>query len=341
MSPEEARAGSVAAAQARELGDLFEYKLKERVTIRKNQSALVPILQTEIAAEKVSLWNESQGSRPLRAVWLTNSSALTLDGGSFSVLEDETFAGEGIIEPMKPGEKRLLSYAADLGVTADAKRESERQRVTRVRIVRGVMIHTSEEREKKTYTVRNEDTRPRTVLIEHPVRGEWKLTGGPEPAETTKDFYRFRLPVEPKKTATLVVNEVHPLETRYQITSLNDQQIAFFLSQRSINPQVEESLRRVVAQKNVVAGIDAQIQDRLRETKRIYDDQGRVRENMKSLKGSAEEKALIQRYTRQLDEQENRLEALKREISELEARKQSAQTDLDKILQDLALDVTL
>jgi hypothetical protein len=342
LSPGEARAGSTAAAQARELGDLFEYKLKERVTIRKNQSALVPILQTEIAAEKVSLWNEAQGSsRPLRAVWLTNSSALTLDGGSFSVLEDETFAGEGIIEPLKPGEKRLLSYAVDLGVTADGKRESERQRVTRVRIVRGVMIHSSEEREKKTYTVRNEDTRSGTLLIEHPVRPEWKLTGGPEPAESTKDFYRFRLSVEPKKTATLVVNEVRPLETRYQITSLNDQQIAIFLSQRSINPQVEEALRRVVGQKNLVAGIDSQIQDRLRQIQRIYEDQGRVRENIKSLKGSSEEKALIQRYTRQLDEQENRLEALKREISELEARKQSAQMELDKMLQELALDVTL
>jgi hypothetical protein len=342
LSPGEARAGSVAAAQARELGDLFEYKLKERVTIRKNQSALVPILQTEITAEKVSLWNEAQGSsRPLRAVWLTNSSSLTLDGGSFSVLEDETFAGEGITEPLKPGEKRLLSYAVDLGVTADAKRESERQRVTRVRIVRGVMIHTSEERETKTYTVRNEDTPPRTVLIEHPVRAGWKLTSGPEPAESTKDFYRFRVNVESKKTATLTVNEVRPLETRYEISNLSGEQIALFLRQRSINPEVEAALQKIVTQKNKVAALEAQGETLEEEKSRIYDDQQRLRENLKALKGSAEEKALIQRYTRQLDEQENRLEALKKEITELESRKLAAQAELDKMLQDLALDVTL
>src|SRR5712692_5623907 len=152
-----------AAAQGQELGDLFEYKLKERVTIRKNQSALVPIIQTDITGEKVSLWNQfSSTPRPLRALWLTNSSPLTLDGGSFSVLEDETFAGEGLLEPIKPGEKRLLSYAADLGVLVDTKLESDQQRVTRVRILRGVMIHSSELRERKTYTVRNEDTTPRS-----------------------------------------------------------------------------------------------------------------------------------------------------------------------------------
>jgi hypothetical protein len=91
-----ARARSQSAAIADDLGDLFEYKLKDPVTILKNKSALVPIVQTSVGAEKVSVWNEQAGlSRPQRALWLSNSSGLTLDGGSFSVLEDETFAGEG------------------------------------------------------------------------------------------------------------------------------------------------------------------------------------------------------------------------------------------------------
>lgn len=44
-------------ATAAQLGDLFAYNLKEPVTIRKNQSALVPILGAEVEADKVSLWN--------------------------------------------------------------------------------------------------------------------------------------------------------------------------------------------------------------------------------------------------------------------------------------------
>src|SRR6266481_6212944 len=52
-----AREMNEAAASGQELGDLFEYKLKDRVTLKKNQSALVPIAQTEIEAEKVSLWS--------------------------------------------------------------------------------------------------------------------------------------------------------------------------------------------------------------------------------------------------------------------------------------------
>src|SRR5271166_470173 len=87
---EMAREMASAAASGQELGDLFEYKLKDRVTLKKNQSALVPIAQTDIIADKVSLWSSSATSgRPLRALWVKNSSSLTLDGGSFSVLENE------------------------------------------------------------------------------------------------------------------------------------------------------------------------------------------------------------------------------------------------------------
>src|SRR6266849_2784280 len=204
---EEAREESEPFAEGNALGDLFEYKLKERVTIRKNQSALVPILQMDIAGEKVSLWSESLGvARPLRALWVNNASSLTLDGGSFSVLDSNTFAGEGLMEAIKPGERRLLSYATDLGLLVDTKLDSGRERVTRVRIYRGTMTTTSEEREKKTYIVRNEDTTPRTLVIEHPARPEWKLAeDGPNPEEKALGLYRFRMSVEPKKTERLVI----------------------------------------------------------------------------------------------------------------------------------------
>jgi len=336
------RAAQQAAAQARELGDLFEYKLKQPVTIRKNQSALVPILQSDVTAEKVSLWSESAGRpQPLLAIWLTNSSGLTLDGGSFTVLEEETFAGEGLVDPVKPGEKRLLSYAADLGVRVESKAESESQPVTRVRIYRGLMTQTSEVREQKTYTIRNEDTHARTVVIEHPRRPDYKLAPGLEPAETTAGMYRFRIPVAPKKTEKLTVKEAKPLETRYVINNLTDDQITLFVRQKTINPEIEQALRRIVAQKNVISGFDRDIQARNNETKRIFDDQQRLRENMKALKGSAEEKALLQRYTKQLDDEETRLEAIRKETADLEAKRAQAQAELNRMIEELQFDTTL
>jgi len=340
---EEAREESEPVAEGNALGDLFEYKLKERVTIRKNQSALVPILQTEVAAEKVSLWSGSLGvARPLRALWLSNASTLTLDGGSFNVLDSNTFAGEGLLDAIKPGERRLLSYATDLGLLVDTKDESTRERVTRAYITRGTLVTVSEDRERKTYIARNEDTAARILVIEHPARPEWKLSvDTPQPDEKAAGLYRFRMKVEPKKTERLVVNEAKPLYTQYELKTLTDDQIELLLRQKSISPDVEKALRGITSQKGVVAEYEGQVKVQQQQIDQIFGDQARLRENMKSLKGSAEEKALLQRYTKQLDDEETQLEALRKKKQELEGQHQLSDAILRNMIQKLQMDVTL
>jgi hypothetical protein len=337
-----ARARAASAALAQELGDLFEYKLKDPITILKNRSALVPIVQSNIGGDKVSVWNESAGlPRPQRALWLTNSSGLTLDGGSFSVLEDETFAGEGIFDPIRPGEKRLISYATDLALNVRSKQGSEAQRVSQVLVSHGMMTHMSEMRESKTYTFRNEDSEPRSVIVEHPVRTGYTLRSEAQPVETSAGWMRFRLQVPPKQTASLEIDEARPIQNSYQLSNITDAQVSLFVRENSIDKTVEAALRRILAQKNVIAGLDSEKEDRGGQMEKIFDDQQRLRENMKALRGSAEEKALLQRYTQQLNEQENRLETLRKESQQLEAQKDSAQAALDKVIEELAFNVTL
>jgi len=327
-------------AQTSDLGDLFEYKLQDRVTIPKNQSALVPILQARIDAEKVSVWNPSQSS-VLRALWLDNTSALTLDGGSFNVLEGDAFAGEGLMDAIKPGEKRLLSYAADLGLLVDAKQKAENQRVTRVFIAHGMMTQSTQEREENTYTIRNRDTAPRTVVIEHPARPGWKLTDDAKPAESSASFHRFRLTVDPKKSETLLVKEYRPISNSYQLSNVTDDQIKFFLAQKMINPEIEKALRKVMTQKNSIAALDAGAASLKSKISGISDDQQRVRENMKALKGSAEEKALVARYVRELNEQEDRVQSLHREMADLQQKREAAQKTLDDMIEGLQMELTL
>jgi hypothetical protein len=330
-----------AAGQARDLGDLFEYQLEQPVTIRKNQSALVPIVQARVDAEKVTLWSPSEG-RPVRALWLTNSSGLTLDGGSFNVLESNTFAGEGLVDPIKPGEKRLLSYAIDLGVLVDANHDTERQRVARAWIAHGLLTQTTELRERRTYTVRNEDVLSRDVVIEHPVRAGMKFaTGSPQPVESTASFHRFRVTAEPKKTTTLKIEEFQPQTVTYELTNLSDDQIALFVRQHSIDAEMEKALRRILQQKNGVAGFDQQIEARRKEISSIFDDQQRVRENLKALKGSSEEKELAQRYTRQLNQQEDQVQALRNEVTQLQHKRDQAKAELDRAIQELSLEAKL
>lgn len=328
------------AAYGQDLGDLFQYNLKERVTILKNHSALVPIINSHIKAEKVTLWSTGS-ARPLRALWITNSSGLTLDGGAFNVIEENAFAGEGIIAPLKPEERRLLSYAVDQAVRVDHKDDFETRPITHIKIAKGVMVQTSEQRDHQKYTIRNTDSQARDVVIEHPVRVGWKLADGVKPEETSTSFYRFRVKVEPSKTAELKVDEVQLLERRVALSSVTDDQVRIWFNDRTVKPELEQALRRIIEQKNQIAGVEQQIQTRQDLISAINLDQQRLRENMKALKGSAEEKALLQRYTNELNSQEDKLLAARTEIDSLAVKRAEGKRQLDRLLQDLTLDETI
>ena len=123
--------------------------------------------------------------------------------------------------------------------------------------------------------------------------------------------------------------------------TLTDDQIEQLVRQKSINSGVEKALRGVINQKNVVAEFDGQIKAQQKFIDQIFADQARLRENVKSLKGSSEERALLQRYTKQLDDEETQLDSLRKKKQDLEAQQQLADVLLRSMIQQLQMDVTL
>lgn len=338
LSPQEAAERLESEATARSAGDLFRYEIRQRISIGKSQSALIPIAQENLEAEKVTLVNGENDAKPLRALWIKNTSGLTLDSGTFHVVDGETFAGEGVIETLRPNERRLVSYAADSAVGVVSDETDNEQPVTRVRIAKGVMKATRQERKTTTYTIHNSDPATRQVIVEHPASGAWKLVGLAKPEESSASFHRFRLPVESGKTARLEVPQVREDETTYELGDLDSETVELFVRQRKRSPALEQALSQVLAKRNEISMLDAQVRTREQEIASINADQGRLRENMKALKGSSEERALIQRYARQLDSQEDRLGLLRSEIANLKGQQDNKRRELDGILQEIVLD---
>ncbi len=295
-------------AEGKSAGDFFEYDLKQNITIGQNQSALVPIVQSHVEAEKVTLWNAE--SVPLLALWIKNSSGQILDSGSFNIIEGDTFAGEGVLEVLHPDERRLLSYAGDSALHVKTLADSSTSPYTSVRIFKGNMTLVREERKSMKYTLPNADSKPRG----------------------------FRVGVDAAKTAELTVEESHSLGATTELSDLDDDQVQLLVDENRLTPAMKKAFDEVLAQKNKVGAFDSQIKQQNADVARINTDQTRLRENMKALKGSAEEKALLQRYVQELNSQEDRLAALRKATEDVQGQRNQAQEDLDKIIEGIDLD---
>ena len=326
-------------AEGKSAGDFFEYDLKQNITIGQNQSALVPIVQSRVEAEKVTLWNAD--SVPLLALWIKNTSGQMLDSGSFNIIEGNTFAGEGVLEVLHPDERRLLSYAGDSALHVKTLADSSTSPYTSVRIFKGNLTLVREERKSMKYTLRNADSKPRVVVVEHPSQESegWKLSHStPKPEETTTSFHRFRVGVDAAKTSELTVEEFHTLGATTELSDLDDDQVKLLVDQNRLTPAMKKAFDDVLAQKTKVSALDLQIKQHDGEISKINTDQTRLRENMKALKGSAEEKILLQRYIGELNSQEDRLATLRKGTEDVQAQRNQAQEALDKLIEGIDLD---
>ena len=332
--------GVETAATGGQVGDLFEYRIEQPITVRRDRSALIPILQTEMEGERVSIYNEAaRKDRPMGGLRLKNTSQLTLEGGALTVLDSDAYAGEALMERLKPGEERFISFMLDLGTLVTTRDESQRQPVFLVRVVGGVMQAHYYRSEEKVYEVTNQTDRPRTVFIEHPLRDKWKLAENTaRPYEKTASFYRFRLELKPHETVELPVTEHLGLMDSYALTNITTDDIELFVAKGYIDETTKAALDGILAIKAKIAAADARIQAADRETSEIGADQSRLRDNIKALSKEAEARQLIARYVAKAADQETRIEQLTKDRKAAVADRAEMQAQLNAAILNLKLD---
>jgi hypothetical protein len=99
---------------------------------------------------------------------LKNTTDLTLESGAVTVLDGDAYAGEALMERLKPQEQRLVSFALDLGTLVTVRQKQERAPTFFVRAVAGTFQAHYYQTDQKVYKLTNQTDKARVVYIEHP-----------------------------------------------------------------------------------------------------------------------------------------------------------------------------
>lgn len=323
------------AAATGDVGESFEYRISAPVSLPRQQSAMLPIVDEEIQAEKVSIYNPRvHAKHPLAGLRFTNSTKLHLMQGPITVFDEGAYAGDAKIEDIPPGSQRLLSYAMDLDTEVAPQSKSQPDELLSVKVVKGT-LHASRKYVRSTeYTVKNSGRKAKKILIEAPLDPNWKLTKPAEPAEKTRDQYRFLVEAKPGEPTKLVVEEERT-DTQYlALTNIDDGTIRFYLGAPVVSEKVKMALAEVVKRKQEIAQTVFARQQAEQRIAAIEQDQARISRNMGQLDRQSD---VYKSYVKKFSDQEAEIEKLRGQISEMQAREQSLRKALDEYLIGLDL----
>ncbi|MGA3202629.1 MAG: DUF4139 domain-containing protein [Bryobacteraceae bacterium] len=322
-------------AEGRDAGDLFEYSFSSPVTVKKGESAMLPFLQQKLGARKLLIYEESFGVNPQNAAELTNSTGKTLDGGPITVYDAGTYAGEALVETVKAGDKRLISYGVDLGTRITTKFDSSKNVVREIHAYRGSLTSKSSIEEVKTFTIKNVDAKAKTLIIEHPQRQGYKLLEPQKASETTASSNRFEVKLPASATETFVLREERVYDQTISVSNMTPDVIAVWLENKVLSAAGRRQLEQIAQKKRDISQNAAALQLAESSIADLTQDQTRVRANIQSLNNVKNQQDLVQQYAGQLAANETKMAALRDQQGELKRKKTALESELSALMEKL------
>ncbi len=320
---------------ATEIADLFEYSIANPVTVKKNESAMLPFLQQKITARKLIVYSDTSKTNPLNAAELTNNTGRTLDGGPITIYDTGAYAGEALIETFKNSDKRLISYGVDLGTRISTSFNSGTSNVREIHAHDGLLTTRSAVVQKQTYTIRNVDPRAKTLIIEHPIRANYKLIDTAAPSETTRDVYRFEVKLPANGNVEFPISEENVYDQQTSVSSLTPDSLVFYIRNKVLTDAARRQLQAISDLKTQIAANGSEKSKLDTDIQNVTRDEERNRQNIASLSGVSGQQQIVQDYARKLADQETQIAKLRDRQAELDSQRTSLQSQLNAAISRL------
>jgi hypothetical protein len=324
---------AAAQANAKEMGEVFQYELDHPVTVERQRSAMLPILNSGIDGRRVSIFNPNDGGEhPMRGLEITNSTSLQLMPGPISVFDGGSYAGDAQIGHVPAGDKRLLAYAVDLEVNF-TRDQNQTENIRKVRIVRGLFELTSQYQNTSSYTFSSKDKgRDRTLIVEQPRLGGWTLAKPEKPYETTEALYRFEAPLAAGGQAKVEVVQERVDSRTLALTQIDLRTLLTYSKQGQVSKEVIDAFKEAARLQAVVGDAQLRINELEKQRQEIDADQARIRQNMQTIDRASD---LYGRYMKKLTDQETKVEQLADQIAKGHDALKKAQEDLNTYVSNL------
>jgi hypothetical protein len=323
------------AGAATEIADLFQYTIATPVTVRKDESAMMPFLQQKVAARKLIIYSDPSKPNPFSAAEITNNTGKTLDGGPITVFDAGAYAGEALVETFKNADKRFINYGVDLGTRILTNLDSRNDAVRELHAHNGLLISKAAQVQKKTYSIHNVDAREKTLIVEHPVRPGYELIDTVKPMETARNVYRFEIKLPANGTLDFPVTEEHVYDTQISVSSLNPDGLLTYIRNKAISDNARKQLQQIADVKTQISNSGADMHSVGDQVTTLTRDEERNRQNITSLSAVSGQQQLVQDYARKLADQETQIAKLHDRETALDQQRAALQTQLNGLIEKL------
>ncbi|MEZ0224444.1 MAG: DUF4139 domain-containing protein [Alphaproteobacteria bacterium] len=336
-------AAAANAAQSSEATTQVLFRFPDHFDLKSGQSMMVPFVSREVPMERISLYQpETHPTHPLAAVEIKNDGDSGLPPGVLTLYEESallkgtSFVGDAQLPVTGQGEKRLVSYALDSKTSIDRADKSASVQ-DKIAIESGIMRISFRSRNETNYTVKAPEKEARVVILEHPRLGaDYQIvTPDPKDVEVTADHYRIRVELKAGEKKVVPVVLENQMWQSYSLSGMGTEQLAAYATtQGKLGAETRKVFQKLAEKRREMDALDQRGYALDNERQTIFNDQQRVRENLKSLTAKSE---VQQKYLDKLNDQEDQIEKIDKEKQKIAEERLERQKELSAMIAEIRI----
>lgn len=320
---------------SKEENERFYLKIDNNVTIKSDESALLPLINSSIPIQTFYTFDNIPNnveSFAQKSLELENSSNIDYIEGSVAIFNDAAFLGTAKLKNLVKGDKELLSFSEEKDIKAKKSTKFDNKILIKA-IINGsltldkILVKTS------TYSLENLSDKEKVILIKQAILPNYQLQDNEFYKDKDLNDYSFQVTLAPKEKKSLEIVENHEEESSLLLASLKDNELEIYAKNLN-NDKVQKEFSKLFDLKKELAQVEDEIKKARSQVQDLDSEQTRLRANLNSLEKTS---SYYKEFLNKLLTSENSIDEAKQKIKKLQAQKSRLEGDYSKALQAITL----
>ncbi|MFW9852746.1 MAG: hypothetical protein ACFFDS_07385, partial [Candidatus Thorarchaeota archaeon] len=335
--PYEYVVGAAESAEVITTTESVSFNLKQPVSIKKGESALLLLHSMDIPKETINIYNQQQhATHPFKAIEIENVTSYGWEEGPVTIYDAGEYAGEAMLKRVPKGEKQIVPYLVEQDIVI---KQQETTMSKKIGISLSGQYYVETYINNKTYKLEidNKCEEEKTVICEVPKLYGYEIDKKKSKVDTkeTPNYFRAKIDVEPKSLTKIEIPTFRKTSESVSIASISDEYLDDLLKLDTLKEKQVDVLKKIKQIKKEKKQIDEQINNEQSNLNRIDQEYQRITSSIEVLISEGDEGKTRAKYVERMNNLFETMEGKRKLIEELEERLNNIDEEIYNLLDKL------
>ena len=335
--PYEYAVGAAESAEVITTTESVSFSLKQPVSIKKGESALLLLHSMDIPKETINIYNQQQhATHPFKAIEIENVTSYGWEEGPVTIYDFGEYAGEAMLKRVPKGEKQIIPYLVEQDIVIKQEETSMSKKIG-ISISGQYYVETYINNKTYKLEIDNKCDEEKTLICEVPKLYGYEIDKKKAKVDSkeTPNYFRAKIDVEPKSLTKIEIPTFRKTSESVSIASISDEYLDDLLKLDTLKEKQVDVLKKIKQIRKEKKQIDEQINTEQSNLNRIDQEYQRITSSIEVLISEGDEGKTRAKYVERMNNLFETMEAKRKLIEELEERLNNIDEEIYNLLDKL------